>query len=196
MAASAATARCRAIRISVDIDSLRRRFPRSAGAASGIGRPARTGRASTRPVCDRSSGVRLSRVAATSRSRRPPSTLVQPAFAATMLGSNWNDWLQKRVHVADVHWATKRVFASDPATRGTYLQALLKTGTTGLEPATSGVTGRYGAAAPAGYDPESPATAGISSPSEPALTGYDRLAAGTACGEGVWSMWCLLWQRT
>jgi hypothetical protein len=33
--------------------------------------------------------------------------------------------------------------------KNTYLQALLETGATGLEPATSGVTGRYGAT---GYD--------------------------------------------
>jgi hypothetical protein len=27
------------------------------------------------------------------------------------------------------------------------------------------------------------------------VTGYDRLAPGTACVEGVWLRWCLLRQR-
>src|SRR6266511_125433 len=49
--------------------------------------------------------------------------------------------------------------------------------------------------ATAGYDPELLATAGISSPGEPAVTGYDRLPPGTACVAGVWSAWCLLRQR-
>jgi hypothetical protein len=64
-----------------------------------------------------------------------------------------------------------------------------KTGATGLEPATSGVTGRYGAAGHAGYDAELPAGAGNSSNSEPAVTGYDRLAPGTACVAYVWWLW-------
>jgi hypothetical protein len=32
--------------------------------------------------------------------------------------------------------------------------------------------------------------------SEPAVTGYDRLPPGTACVVGVWSPWCLGWQRS
>ncbi len=55
---------------------------------------------------------------------------------------------------------------------------MFSTGATGLEPATSGVTGRHRST---GYDPESPARAGISSPCEPAVTGYDRLPPGRAC---------------
>jgi hypothetical protein len=38
-----------------------------------------------------------------------------------------------------------------------------------------------GATGTAGSDPELPARAGISSLSEPALTGYDRLPPGRAC---------------
>jgi hypothetical protein len=60
---------------------------------------------------------------------------------------------------------------------------------------TSGVTGRYGATGYNRYDPELPATAGISSPSEPAVTGYDRLPPGTACVVSVWPTCCLLRQR-
>jgi hypothetical protein len=37
-------------------------------------------------------------------------------------------------------WATEAILASDWATDSAYLQALLETGATGLEPATSGVT--------------------------------------------------------
>jgi hypothetical protein len=65
-------------------------------------------------------------------------------------------------------------------------------GATGLEPATSGVTGRYDAT---GYDPELLATAGVFLSSQPAGRGYDRLAPGTACVEGVWSVWCRDRQR-
>jgi hypothetical protein len=57
----------------------------------------------------------------------------------------------------------------------------ISTGATGLEPAT--------------YDPDLPSRAGISSTIEPATTGCDRLAPGTACVECVWSSWCLLRQR-
>jgi hypothetical protein len=39
-------------------------------------------------------------------------------------------------------WATRSEITSDPTTKSACLQALLKTGATGLEPATSGVTGR------------------------------------------------------
>jgi hypothetical protein len=41
-------------------------------------------------------------------------------------------------------WATSRNAASDQTTQMPILQALRETGATGLEPATSGVTGRYG----------------------------------------------------
>jgi hypothetical protein len=40
-------------------------------------------------------------------------------------------------------WATEAILASDWATDSAYLQALLETGATGLEPATSGVTGHF-----------------------------------------------------
>jgi hypothetical protein len=76
------------------------------------------------------------------------------------------------------------------------LHAIRETGTTGLEPTTSGVTGRYGATGYSRLDPELPAGAGTSSIREPALTGYDRLAPGTACVVGVWSGRCLEWQRS
>jgi hypothetical protein len=65
-----------------------------------------------------------------------------------------------------------------------------KAGATGLEPATSGVPGRRGAT---GYHPESRSGAGVSSPSEPAVTGSDRLPPGGACVAGVWSTWCPTW---
>ena len=64
----------------------------------------------------------------------------------------------------------------------------LSAGATGLEPATSGVTGRYGPDRYSGCDRELPAEGGISSPSEPALTGYDPLPPGRACVVRVWSL--------
>jgi hypothetical protein len=79
------------------------------------------------------------------------------------------------------------------------------TAATGLEPATSGVTGRYGCnplrrdrpvrvqPATVGYDRELLATAGISQPSEPAVTGYDRLPPGTACVVRVWVAMMSMW---
>jgi hypothetical protein len=69
-------------------------------------------------------------------------------------------------------------------------------GAKGLEPATSGVTGRHGATGYNRLRPELHATAGLSSSSRPVVTGYDRLRPGTACVEGVWSTRCLLRQRT
>jgi hypothetical protein len=42
-------------------------------------------------------------------------------------------------------WATSCLRASQRTTNSADLQALQETGATGLEPATSGVTGRYGA---------------------------------------------------
>jgi hypothetical protein len=45
------------------------------------------------------------------------------------------------------------------------------------------------------YDPELPATAGISAIRELAVTGCDRLAPGIACVADVWSKWCLYGQR-
>jgi hypothetical protein len=46
-----------------------------------------------------------------------------------------------------------------------------------------------------GCDRELPAAAGISSAGEPAVTGYDWLAPGTACVACVWAWWCLIRQR-
>jgi hypothetical protein len=51
----------------------------------------------------------------------------------------------------------------------------------GLEPATSGVTGRYGATGYSRLRPGIMARAGISSSSEPAVTGYYWLRPGRAC---------------
>jgi hypothetical protein len=70
-------------------------------------------------------------------------------------------------------------------------------GATGLEPATSGVTGRYrrNRLRPAAT-PELPARAGICLPSEPAVTGWNRLPPGTACVADVWSTWCPPRQRS
>ena len=70
------------------------------------------------------------------------------------------------------------------------------TGATGLEPATSGVTGRHG---PTGYNRLRPRITGYSrhsSPTEPVLTGYDRLAPGTARVAGVWPTRCRMRQQT
>ena len=64
------------------------------------------------------------------------------------------------------------------------------TGATGLEPATSGVTGRYGATGYSRLRPGIPATAGTSSIREPAVTGYDRPASGTAYVAYVWCSSC------
>ena len=66
------------------------------------------------------------------------------------------------------------------------------TGATRLEPATSGVTGRYvSEPVTGGYDGITAATAASSSPSEPAATGYDRLPPGAAFVVSVWCDRCL-----
>jgi hypothetical protein len=70
------------------------------------------------------------------------------------------------------------------------------TGATGLEPATSGVTGRYGLGRYSRLRP------GIASwrrhflAQRPALTGYDPLPPGRACVVRVWSPWLRIRQQS
>ena len=80
---------------------------------------------------------------------------------------------------------SRRSYRSGLARKHPDLQVL--TGATGLEPATSGVTGRYGAA---GCDRLRAGITGYSRVCvlrEQAVTGYDRLPPGTACVAYVWS---------
>jgi hypothetical protein len=83
-------------------------------------------------------------------------------------------------------WATKGAAPSDETTQPAYLQALRETGATGLEPATSGVTGRYGRT---GYDRLRPGITGCSRHFLGSRTGCGRLRPASTryslCGRCV-----------
>ena len=70
------------------------------------------------------------------------------------------------------------LFAPSKTTESLDCRQIARTGATGLEPATSGVTGRDGHDGTAGCDPELLIRAGISPFGELAATGYDRVRPG------------------
>jgi hypothetical protein len=70
------------------------------------------------------------------------------------------------------------------------------TGATGLEPATSGVTGRYGLDRYRWLRPGIVSWSSASYRIEPALTGYDLPSPGRAYVARVWSPWLRIRQRS
>ena len=86
------------------------------------------------------------------------------------------------------------VSVSNQATPYAYLQGFL-TGATGLEPATSGVTDRYGLDRYSRLPPGITAGAGISCRAQTAVTGHDRLPPVRACVVDVQSNWCRIRQQ-